>query len=32
VVPLRISLTGADARLKYMFGAIAQRRVSDLKL
>jgi tetraacyldisaccharide 4'-kinase len=29
VVPVRISLTGADARLKYMFGAIAQRRVCD---
>jgi tetraacyldisaccharide 4'-kinase len=32
VIPMRMSLSDADARLKYMFGAIAQRRVSDLKL
>lgn len=29
VIPMRMSLSDADARLKYMFGAIAQRRVRD---
>jgi tetraacyldisaccharide 4'-kinase len=29
VIPMRMSLSNADAALKYMFGAIAQRRVCD---